>query len=215
MRWKVSRGRSRRWAGGRGLPAAHPPEAASPPGLPVDLQYLPPDKQREEEPDIRKMLLEAIMLVGARHRGAEDRSHAQALLGVEWRRQAPARCLLRQPPSRAPRLPPAHAAASFPWQLTATKAGRHAVREKGTYLVLRELHRWEREPDVLAACEKLIQVGTGTWRSPAWGCQTVPGCCGEGTGGPAGCGTSLTFGKGADRGRARPGDGEPAGGEHP
>lgn len=35
-----------------------------PPGLPLDLQYLPPDKQREEEPDIRKMLLEAVMLVG-------------------------------------------------------------------------------------------------------------------------------------------------------
>uniref|UniRef100_A0A8C8B089 HGH1 homolog n=1 Tax=Otus sunia TaxID=257818 RepID=A0A8C8B089_9STRI len=32
--------------------------------LPLDLQYLPQDKQREEEPDIRKMLLEAIMLVG-------------------------------------------------------------------------------------------------------------------------------------------------------
>ncbi|XP_052643888.1 protein HGH1 homolog isoform X3 [Harpia harpyja] len=32
-------------------------------GLPVDLQYLPQDKQREEEPDIRKMLLEAIMLM--------------------------------------------------------------------------------------------------------------------------------------------------------
>ncbi|XP_052643886.1 protein HGH1 homolog isoform X1 [Harpia harpyja] len=31
--------------------------------LPVDLQYLPQDKQREEEPDIRKMLLEAIMLM--------------------------------------------------------------------------------------------------------------------------------------------------------
>lgn len=30
----------------------------------MDLQYLPQDKQREEEPDIRKMLLEAIMLVG-------------------------------------------------------------------------------------------------------------------------------------------------------
>ncbi|NXL52383.1 HGH1 protein, partial [Podilymbus podiceps] len=42
-------------------------------------------------------------------------------------------------------------------QLTATKAGRRVVRERGTYLVLRELHRWEREPDVLAACEKLIQ----------------------------------------------------------
>ncbi|XP_035426061.2 protein HGH1 homolog [Cygnus atratus] len=80
--------------------------------LPVDLQYLPPDKQREEEPDIRKMLLEAIML------------------------------------------------------LTATKAGRHTVREKGTYLVLRELHRWEREPDVLAACEKLIQVLIGDEPGP-------------------------------------------------
>ncbi|XP_035745735.1 protein HGH1 homolog, partial [Egretta garzetta] len=80
--------------------------------LPVDLQYLPQDKQREEEPDIRKMLLEAIML------------------------------------------------------LTATKAGRHVVREKGTYLILRELHRWEREPEVLAACEKLIQVLIGDEPGP-------------------------------------------------
>lgn len=31
--------------------------------LPVDLQYLPPDKQREPDADIRKMLIEAIMLV--------------------------------------------------------------------------------------------------------------------------------------------------------
>ncbi|XP_063183788.1 protein HGH1 homolog [Chroicocephalus ridibundus] len=80
--------------------------------LPVDLQYLPPDKQREEEPDIRKMLLEAIML------------------------------------------------------LTATKPGRRVVREKGTYLVLRELHGWEREPDVLAACENLIQVLIGDEPGP-------------------------------------------------
>lgn len=35
----------------------------SPSGLPVDLQYLPPDKQREPDADIRKMLIEAIMLV--------------------------------------------------------------------------------------------------------------------------------------------------------
>ncbi|KAF1574187.1 UNVERIFIED_CONTAM: hypothetical protein FQV16_0007577, partial [Eudyptes robustus] len=51
-------------------------------------------------------------------------------------------------------------------QLTATKAGRHVVREKGTYLILRELHRWEREPDVLAACEKLIQVLIGDEPGP-------------------------------------------------
>ncbi|CAM4581422.1 unnamed protein product [Lepidochelys kempii] len=75
--------------------------------LPVDLQYLPQDKQREKDPDIRKMLLEAVLL------------------------------------------------------LTATKAGRQLVKEKGTYLVVRELHQWETEPDVLAACEKLIQVLIG------------------------------------------------------
>ncbi|XP_032659428.1 protein HGH1 homolog isoform X2 [Chelonoidis abingdonii] len=80
--------------------------------LPVDLQYLPPDKQREKDPDIRKMLLEAVML------------------------------------------------------LTATKAGRQLVKEKGTYLVVRELHRWETEPDVQAACEKLIQVLIGDEPEP-------------------------------------------------
>ena len=32
--------------------------------LPEELQYLPDDKQREVEPDIRKMLLEALMQVG-------------------------------------------------------------------------------------------------------------------------------------------------------
>lgn len=31
--------------------------------LPVDLQYLPEDKLRESDPDVRKMLLEAIMKV--------------------------------------------------------------------------------------------------------------------------------------------------------
>ncbi|NXB84469.1 HGH1 protein, partial [Vidua chalybeata] len=31
--------------------------------LPVDLQYLPPEHRREEEPEIRKMLLETLMLV--------------------------------------------------------------------------------------------------------------------------------------------------------
>ncbi|NXF89968.1 HGH1 protein, partial [Eubucco bourcierii] len=80
--------------------------------LPVDLQYLPLDKQREEEPDIRKMLLEAIML------------------------------------------------------LTATKAGRHLVRDKGTYVVLRELHHWEQHQEVLVACEKVIQVLIGDEPGP-------------------------------------------------
>ncbi|NXG39060.1 HGH1 protein, partial [Dromaius novaehollandiae] len=51
-------------------------------------------------------------------------------------------------------------------QLAATKAGRHTLREEGAYLVLRELHRWEREPEVLSACEKLIQVLIGDEPGP-------------------------------------------------
>uniref|UniRef100_A0A8D0HKR6 Protein HGH1 C-terminal domain-containing protein n=1 Tax=Sphenodon punctatus TaxID=8508 RepID=A0A8D0HKR6_SPHPU len=33
--------------------------------LPLDLQYLPPEKLREPDPDIRKMLLEALLLLTA------------------------------------------------------------------------------------------------------------------------------------------------------
>ncbi|XP_063155866.1 protein HGH1 homolog [Candoia aspera] len=75
--------------------------------LPLDLQYLPPEKQREPEADIRKMLLETLLL------------------------------------------------------LTATKPGRLLVREKGAYVILRELHKWEADHGVHAACEKLIQVLIG------------------------------------------------------
>ncbi|KAM9386753.1 protein HGH1 homolog [Phaethornis superciliosus] len=80
--------------------------------LPLDLQYLPQDKEREEEPEIRKMLLEALLL------------------------------------------------------LAATRPGRHILREKGTFLILRELHSWEQEPSVVAACENLIQVLIGEEPGP-------------------------------------------------
>ncbi|NXE44381.1 HGH1 protein, partial [Ptilorrhoa leucosticta] len=46
-------------------------------------------------------------------------------------------------------------------QLTATKAGRVHLRSRGSYLVLRELHAWEKDPEVLSACHKLIQVLIG------------------------------------------------------
>ncbi|XP_053797350.1 protein HGH1 homolog [Vidua chalybeata] len=75
--------------------------------LPVDLQYLPPEHRREEEPEIRKMLLETLML------------------------------------------------------LAATKPGRLHLRSRGSYLVLRELHAWEKDPEVLSTCQKLIQVLIG------------------------------------------------------
>ncbi|XP_059144514.1 protein HGH1 homolog [Physella acuta] len=72
--------------------------------LPVDLQYLPPDKKREEDPDLRTMLLEAI------------------------------------------------------FQLCATKQARLYIKEKNAYVILRELHKWERDPKAKLACQKLCEL---------------------------------------------------------
>ncbi|NXC58952.1 HGH1 protein, partial [Aleadryas rufinucha] len=46
-------------------------------------------------------------------------------------------------------------------QLAATKGGRSRLRSRGSYLVLRELHAREKDPEVLSACHKLIQVLIG------------------------------------------------------
>ncbi|XP_070758954.1 protein HGH1 homolog [Enoplosus armatus] len=91
------------------LPLAGPEELTDEEneGLPVDLQYLPEDKEREEDADIRKMLLETLLL------------------------------------------------------LTATKAGRLTLKDKSVYPIIRELHRWEKDVYVGAACEKLVQVLIG------------------------------------------------------
>ncbi|XP_056130341.1 protein HGH1 homolog isoform X1 [Lampris incognitus] len=91
------------------LPLAGPEELTDEEneGLPVDLQYLPEDKKREEDSDIRKMLLETLLL------------------------------------------------------LTATKTGRQILKKKNVYPIMREFHRWEKEPQVLSACEKLVQVLIG------------------------------------------------------
>lgn len=47
------------------LPLAGPEEldADEMDKLPDDLQYLPPDKQREDDADIRTMLIESLMMV--------------------------------------------------------------------------------------------------------------------------------------------------------
>uniref|UniRef100_A0A3P9HEN2 Protein HGH1 homolog n=1 Tax=Oryzias latipes TaxID=8090 RepID=A0A3P9HEN2_ORYLA len=96
------------------LPLAGPEELTEEEneGLPVDLQYLPDDKKREADPDIRKMLLEALLL------------------------------------------------------LTATRAGRKALRDKKVYPIAREFHLWEKDVHVSAACEKLVQVLIGDEPEP-------------------------------------------------
>ncbi|XP_068451976.1 protein HGH1 homolog [Clinocottus analis] len=56
------------------LPLAGPEELTEEEndGLPVDLQYLPEDKRREEDPDIRKMLLETLLLLTATKSGRDS-----------------------------------------------------------------------------------------------------------------------------------------------
>ncbi|EDV29347.1 uncharacterized protein TRIADDRAFT_19950 [Trichoplax adhaerens] len=46
-------------------------------------------------------------------------------------------------------------------QLCATKPCRMYIREKMAYAILRELHQWDKNEDVLSTCEKLIQILIG------------------------------------------------------
>ncbi|CAH1801591.1 unnamed protein product, partial [Owenia fusiformis] len=75
--------------------------------LPEDLQYLEPTKEREPDPEIRKMLIEAIN------------------------------------------------------QLCATKPGRLYVKEKNAYVIMRELHKWEKDKSVMFALENLVDILIG------------------------------------------------------
>ncbi|KDR19997.1 protein HGH1 homolog isoform X2 [Zootermopsis nevadensis] len=72
--------------------------------LPPELQYLPESKLRETDPDIRKMLLEALI------------------------------------------------------QLCAKRSSRELMRERNTYLILREFHKWEKDRTVLLACENVVDI---------------------------------------------------------
>lgn len=72
--------------------------------LPLDLQYLPETKLREEDPDIRFILIEALT------------------------------------------------------QLVSAKTNREFIRDKNTYVILRELHKWEKDKKVLIALEHLVNI---------------------------------------------------------
>lgn len=72
--------------------------------LPLELQYLPQNKEREIDPDIRCMLIESIT------------------------------------------------------QLCAKRPNRELVRDKNTYVILRELHKWETCKKALLACENLVDI---------------------------------------------------------
>lgn len=98
----------------------------------MDLQYLPEDKKREEDPDIRKMLLESLFLVAQMHTTRHRQCSLLFSLGG-------IHCM-------------------FLVQLTATMSGRQMLKDKNVYPIIRELHQWERDVHVGASCEKLIQV---------------------------------------------------------
>lgn len=73
-------------------------------GLPMELQYLDDDKKIEEDPDLRKMILESLT------------------------------------------------------QLCAKRTGREILRKKNAYLILRELHKVEKDREVQLACENVIDI---------------------------------------------------------
>lgn len=43
-------------------------------------------------------------------------------------------------------------------QLCAKKENRGYVRDKNTYVILRELHKWEKDRKALLACEQLVDI---------------------------------------------------------
>ncbi|CAH0404132.1 unnamed protein product [Chilo suppressalis] len=72
--------------------------------LPITLQYLPKEKKREVDVDIRKMILETLN------------------------------------------------------KLCTKRKGREMLRDNGVYYVLREYHKWEKDPKALLACENVVDI---------------------------------------------------------
>ncbi|KAJ8706522.1 hypothetical protein PYW07_012600 [Mythimna separata] len=72
--------------------------------LPISLQYLPKEKERDADIDIRKMILETLNKL----------------------------CMRRK--------------------------GRETLRDNGVYYILREYHKWEKDPKVKLACENVVDI---------------------------------------------------------
>lgn len=43
-------------------------------------------------------------------------------------------------------------------QLCVNKENREFIRDKNTYVILRELHKWEKDRKSLLACENLVDI---------------------------------------------------------
>lgn len=72
--------------------------------MPVDVQYLESDKKREEDPEIRTLLLKSLLM------------------------------------------------------LCDTKNGRTFLRDNQVYPILREYHKWEKDPRIILACENVVDI---------------------------------------------------------
>ncbi|CAH2083702.1 unnamed protein product [Euphydryas editha] len=72
--------------------------------LPIALQYLPKEKKRDADVDIRKMIIETLN------------------------------------------------------KLCAKRKSREILRDNGVYYVLREYHKWEKDPNALLACENVVDI---------------------------------------------------------
>ncbi|CAC5379280.1 unnamed protein product [Mytilus coruscus] len=173
--------------------------------LPADLQYLPPDKQRESDPDIRKIIVECLFQV--RHLKSKSvcahnksKSHKENVLKNEAKVAKPGETkaekalismnkyilgqmtILFKMPTHLQKV--GGPFTDFVWlckldeakglnlfhthsfALCATKKGRQFVKEKNTYVIMREYHKWEPERMNHPAIMNLIDVLIGDEPAP-------------------------------------------------
>lgn len=72
--------------------------------LPIELQYLESDKEREKDAEVRRLLLKSLLM------------------------------------------------------LCDTKSSRELLRDNQAYLILREYHKWEKDPSLILACENVVDI---------------------------------------------------------
>ncbi|MGH0159550.1 UNVERIFIED_CONTAM: hypothetical protein FKN15_037748 [Acipenser sinensis] len=144
------------------LPLAGPEELSEEEneGLPVDLQYLPEDKRREKDPDIRNMLIETMLLVRHLHVKNQKINRTQTPKHAHTNHAA-GETLARKESENTQDPDTRNMLIETMLLLTSTKAGRQILKKKNVYPIMREFHKWEKEPEVIVSCEKLVQVLIG------------------------------------------------------
>lgn len=99
--------------------------------LPIDLQYLPDDKERESDTKLRLALLQALTQVNFLFVTYVFTNLNVFIINIMY---------------------------YIFIKLSAKRNCREIIRDQGTYLILRELHKWEPNMELKLACENLVDI---------------------------------------------------------